>query len=234
MVAVTVSLCELQESLDEMDKAKASPRGVQPCVSGPSTPSDLSEADEDEWSESEGPALPVVLPDSPAKLVQECVDQWEEQGSMSDHDAHECAALAVRFCVGLSLVSWPACRVALTCVRMLAECNYGLEDIQVTLAMALATIRSPRSAKFMSGMGPQEKLLVAMLHVYCAHAVVCDEFVHFSIWHEWLFAPTCSVKTSTNALVKICTLRRWRFLVPDDLLDPVLEEFRNGNAEMGI
>jgi len=231
-------------STDEIDMSPASREDSKPalpvsspdhdeCV--PATPSELSEADDQEFSDDEPAPLPVAAPpplqekparDQRAALEDECVEAWIAQGVMADHDARACAALTLRFCVCLGLVSWPACRVVLTCVRMLAECSYAFSDIEVTFAMALATVQSERSAKFMQGMSPKERLLVVMLHVYSAHSLVFDEFVHFGIWHEWLFAPFCSVKNSSGALMKIGALRRWRFTVPAETLLPVLEKLR--------
>lgn len=212
------------------------PSAEVPDDHAPPTPSELSEADDDgESSDDEPEALPVVAPAAPplkpgrdlrAELEAECVDAWQSQGAMERHDTRACAALTMRFCVALGLVSWPACRVVLTCLRMLAECGYNFCDIEVTFGMALATVQSARSAKFMEGMSPKERLLVVMLHVYCAHALVFDEFVHFGIWHEWLFAPFCSVKNSSGALMKICALRRWRFTVQPEMLMPIVEMLR--------
>jgi hypothetical protein len=170
------------------------------------------------------PAKPAR--DVRAELEAECVEAWTAQGVLEKHEARACAALTMRFCVSLGLMSWPACRVVLTCVRMLAECSYNFSDIEVTFAMAVSTVRSARSAKFMESMSPKERLLVVMLHVYSAHALVFDEFVHFAIWHEWLFAPFCSVRSSSGALRKICALRRWRFAVSPEELLPCLEQLR--------
>lgn len=167
---------------------------------------------------------------APATLPFECFETWHEQQGWvkgrTSEDNHRCAVLAYRFCAALSLAHWPACRVVLTCVRLLVACHYAIADVEVCFAMALATLRSPRSAHLLNLMGPQERVLVAMLHTYCAHSLVFDEFVHFTIWHEWLLAPFCSMKTSSCALKKVCALRKWRFVVPQNILDPIVEELR--------
>lgn len=155
-----------------------------------------------------------------------CGEAWDAHGVVKGAETARCAALAYRFCAALAIADWSMCRVVLTCVRMLAECNFDVNDIEVTFAMALATMRSPRSQTVIAQMGPQEKMLVAILHVYCAHSLVFDEFVGFDIWHEWVLAPFCSMKSATMALKKVCALRGWRFSAPEDVLLPVLAELQ--------
>lgn len=167
---------------------------------------------------------------APATVPFECFETWNAQQGWvkgrNSEDHRRSAVLAFRFCAALSLAHWPACRVVLSAVRLLVACHYDVADVEVCFGMALATLRSPRSAHLLNLMGPQERVLVAMLHVYCAHSLVFDEFVHFTIWHEWLLAPFCSMKTSSCALKKVCALRKWRFVVPRNVLDPIVEELR--------
>jgi hypothetical protein len=167
----------------------------------------------------------------------ESFQQWHEhQGTVKGRTAAENArlpVLAYHFAVALGLRAWPACRVTLLCVRLLAACRFALEDVEVCLAMSLSTLRAAQSRQLMSSMGPQERALVAMLYVYCAHSLVFDEFIHFNIWHEWLLSPFCSLKTSSSALKKVCALRKWRFVVPADQLKGPLEEVRSGPRAAG-
>jgi hypothetical protein len=158
-----------------------------------------------------------------SRLLEKCKSAWDEHGRMPRHLSGQCALLTVRYCHELAILNWPCCRVVLTCIRMLAECGYDFRDIEVVFATGLATCKSARSVKYMQAMSGKELLLVSLLHLYCAHSVVFDEFVHFKVWHEWLFAPFCSVRASENALGKICALRRWRFHVPQDVLQTSLE-----------
>lgn len=157
---------------------------------------------------------------------------WHEhQGNVRGRSAAENArlpVLAFHFAAALGLRAWPACRVLCLCVRLLAACHFAIEDVEVCLAMTLATLRAPQSRQLMGQMGPQERALVAMLYAYCAHSIVFDEFIHFNIWHEWLLSPFCSLRTSSSALKKVCALRKWRFVVPQDVLRPALEEVRHG------
>jgi len=168
---------------------------------------------------------------SAQQLAHACADAWNKQGVVKNFDTERCAWLTYRFAAGVGLATWPACRVVLTCVRLLAECKYAPADVEVAFATALATIKSARSARFMSTMNSQERLLVAMLHVYCAHSLVFDEFVSFSLWHEWLFAPFCSLRAANGALMKVCALRHWRFNVPPEILQPNLAELRGDSRK---
>lgn len=161
-------------------------------------------------------------------LMEECIDAWESQGNVkqSKATAVQCSSLTYQFCVALSLAEWSSARVVLMCVRMLVECGYDFEDIEVMFAMALGLLRSARSSKFTEKMGPQEKLLVAVLHLYMSHSMVFDQFVSFEIWHEWMLAPFCSVRNSSNALKQVCSLRQWHMNVPPAELEEALLELR--------
>lgn len=163
---------------------------------------------------------------SEPELLRQCKLTWLEQGDDGCVDADRAALLGYRFCVLLSLESQPCCYMVLACLRMLAQCGYDFDDIEVAFGMAVAMMQSKHVSSFTEKMGAKEKLLVALLHVYCAHSLVFDQFVHFHIWHEWLFAPFCSEKNSSAALRKVCALRRWRFCVPADVLEPVLAALR--------
>jgi len=75
-------------------------------------------------------------------------------------------------------------------------------------------------------MGLLEKVLVTLLHAYCAHCLVFDECIPCRVWHEWVFAQYCSPRMLTMALRKVCLLSKWRFTVPEEDLRPVLDELR--------
>lgn len=162
----------------------------------------------------------------------ESFQQWHStQGNVKGRSPEVNArlpVLAYHFAAALGLRAWPACRVILLCVRLLAACHFAMEDVEICLAMTLSTLRAQQSKQLMSQMGPQERALVAMLYAYCSHSLVFDEFIHFNIWHEWLLSPFCSLKTSSSALKKVCALRKWRFVVPQNELKPALEEIRVG------
>jgi hypothetical protein len=161
--------------------------------------------------------------DPEPQLLLDCVEAWQRQGEVAGTDGRRLSQLAYRFCTLLAMENWQACRLVLTCVRLLAECKFEIEDIEIVFATTIALLRSPRSA-FTSRMGPQEKLLVALLHVYCAHSMVFDQFVQFKVWHQWLFAPFCNAKNSGAALKKVCALTQWRFHVPAPILQETLAE----------
>jgi len=150
--------------------------------------------------------------------------QYEQGSTVGDPDRS--AALAYRFCLGLGIVYFPACCVVLTAVRMLVACSYDMADVEVVFAAALNALRNNRSAEMLARMGSREKVLVAVLHLYAAHSVVFDEFVHFKIWHQWMLAPFCNLSTASAALRRVCALRRWRFSFDDEELEPILQELR--------
>lgn len=151
---------------------------------------------------------------------------WQHEQGTPVGDPVRCAALAYRFCLGLGIVYFPACCVVLTAVRMLAACSYDIADVEVVFAAGLYALRNSRSAEMLARMGSREKVLVAILHLYAAHSVVFDEFVHFKIWHQWMLAPFCNLSTASAAFRRVCALRRWRFSFSDEELGPVLEELR--------
>lgn len=160
-------------------------------------------------------------------LLRKYLNAWYADGEVPGVDNDRCAAVSLRVCKAIKLdEDWRACQVILTCTRMLAESSYELTDIEVCYAMAVAKLRSKRLTAFVEQMGTQERVLVAVLHTYSAHALVFDEFVPFQIWHEWLLAPFCSEKNAAGALRKVCALCGWRFSVPRDILLPVLAELR--------
>jgi hypothetical protein len=205
------------------------PHGIKSPCFGEDPPSDQEVATCASTAVSSTPSTPSSSSAEP-ELLRRCTAAWHQEGDVDGVDPDRAALLGYRFCVLLSLDSWPCCFMALTCIRMLAQCSYDMDDIEVSLGMAAAMMQSTHMISFTEKMGTKEKLLVALLHVYCAHSLVFDQFVHFNIWHDWLFAPFCSVKHSSAALRKVCSLRRWRFNVPADVLDPVLTALR-GNSE---
>jgi len=131
-----------------------------------------------------------------------------------------------RFCKGLHLDNTSVVRVIIVCVRMLLACAYDSSDLDVVFATALVNLRTPWTGKLTSRMGQQERMLVTLLHVYCAHSMVFDEFVPLSVWHEWLFQSFCSRSTMNVALKKVCLLSNWRFMVQPDILIEALQELR--------
>jgi hypothetical protein len=184
-------------------------------------------------SRAETESTSASSPEAAQTLPLQCFQAWHSQQGWvkgrTDEENARVSVIAYRFCIIMQLSSWPACRVILTAVRLLLACYYQVEDIEVCFAKALAMLKSPRTAHLMKLMGPQERVLVAVLHVYCAHSLVFDEFIHFNIWHEWLLAPFCSLKTGASALKKVCALRKWRFVVPPMILEPILDELRHGS-----
>jgi len=145
------------------------------------------------------------------------------QGKESDARV---ALVTYRFCVGLELDETNVLRVIILCMRMMMACNYDKADLDVLFATALANLRTPWTSKLTARMGQQERMLVTLLHIYCAHSMVFDEFVPLSVWHEWLFQSFCSRKTMNVALKKVCMLSNWRFMVQPETLEPILEELR--------
>lgn len=192
-------------------------------VTDPSTPSttvpsepDVSKTVPDSCSESSDDHLLSIEP----------FIAWHHEQQSPVGDPERCAGLAYRFCLGIGLFYFPACSVVLTAVRMLAACSYEIADVEVVFAAALVSLRNNRSAEMLARMGSREKVLVAVLHLYAAHSVVFDEFVHFRIWHQWMLAPFCNLSTASAALKRVCALRSWRFSYTDEELDPVLQELR--------
>lgn len=166
--------------------------------------------------------------DEGRRIPFERYEEWLEQ--MRTPGAHRSAVMAYNFCSALELDEWQACRVVLVCLRMLSACHYELDDVEVALAMALHTMQTKCGA-LGARMGAQEKVLVAILHLYCAHSMVFDEFVPLRVWHEWLFAPFCNLRTMNMALQKVCVVCDYRFCVRAEELAPRLRELREGGGE---
>jgi len=201
-------------------------------VTAPSTPSTAvpSEADAQSICKNASDSLSESSDDHLMSIEPFIMWQYEQGSAVGD--PRRCAALAYRFCLGLGIVYFPACCVVLTAVRMLAACNYDIADVEVVFAAALKALRNSRSAEMLSRMGSREKVLVAVLHLYAAHSVVFDEFVHFKIWHQWMLAPFCNLSTASAALRRVCALRRWRFSYSDEELEPLLQELRQDSCEV--
>lgn len=131
-----------------------------------------------------------------------------------------CSAL----CTALDLPQDPAAQPLRKAMHMMLLSGYHMEDIEVTFAMTLFTVR--QNARVVSHMGLLEKVLVTLLHAYCAHCLVFDECIPCRVWHEWVFAQYCNPRMLTMALRKVCLLSKWRFNVPEEDLRPVLDELR--------
>jgi len=150
--------------------------------------------------------------------------KWQKEVKPACKEAQRSTILAYRFCEGMNLMDWQVCRVVLVCIRMLVACQYDIEDVELVFALALTNLRTARSAKLLEQMGVQEKMLVAILHVYCAHSLVFDEFAPLSIWHEWLFIPFCNMATMSAALRKVCALHGWKFNQPGEVVEKARAE----------
>lgn len=150
------------------------------------------------------------------------------------NNATRVVMLCTRLCTALCLPKDPAAQPLRKAIHMMLLSGYHMDDIEVCFAMTLATIRGNAKA-VVDHMGLLEKVLVTLLHAYCAHCLVFDECIPSRVWHEWVFSPYCSPSMLGTAMRKVCVLAKWRFNVPAEQLLPVLAELRGetGDGALG-
>lgn len=100
-------------------------------------------------------------------------------------------------------------------VRMLLASSYGILDVAQVMAVALANVDKMRGV--MHEMSPDERIMVAMMHMFTAHSVVLDEFVSLFYWHQWIFAGYCSLPRLNRGVVRIMQMCNFNMLVPSDM-----------------
>lgn len=127
--------------------------------------------------------------------------------------------LAERFCdaVHVKQESVQARQMFLRMVRMLRQCNYEDDVIELVLVLALVQLDSIFAVTD-KRMGDTETVSIAVMQCFNAHSYVIDEPCPLKYWHCHIFTNYCSLKVLNAVAVKLLCILKYRLSVAEDLV----------------
>jgi len=126
--------------------------------------------------------------------------------------------LAERFCdaVHVKQESVQARQMFLRMVRMLRQCNYEDDVIELVLVLALAQLDAIFAVTD-TRMGDTERVSIAVMQCFNAHSYVIDEPCPMKYWHIHIFTNYCSLKVLNAVAVKLMCILKYKLSVAEDL-----------------
>lgn len=126
-----------------------------------------------------------------------------------------------------------ALRLLFRCLRLLHDCGYPSEDIEVMVASASAYMRDIVSSMQREGqpeMGLAETVHILCVLIYLAHTYCEDQNCPTHIWHRQLFRRHCTLRTLNAAILGLLERLGWRLRVDDIEMEARLAFLRRGGG----
>lgn len=124
-----------------------------------------------------------------------------------------------------------AVRMLFKCLRLLRDCGYPSEDIEVLFSHASAYMRAIMSRMRRDGqpdMGLHETVHIMCVLIYLAHTHCEDQNCPTHIWHKHLFQRYCTLRTLNAAILGLLDRLEWRLRVEDSEMEAGLSFLRKG------